>query len=72
MPTPIYCPRCDSQGSVQHVTIRALALDLWLCDECDATWRAPEAISSSSFEDYETLARSLGVSGLRGELKVHS
>jgi hypothetical protein len=71
MKSPIICPRCDGQGHVFHVTVRATALDFWLCDECDATWRSLEAISKANFEDYETLAKSLGISQLWDELELH-
>ena len=71
MADPIICPRC-AHGHVLYVTIRPLLLDLWLCDECDATWRNSDSISVSTWEDYETLAKSLGVSPLWDKLEVHS
>lgn len=48
------CPVCKS-GEIERVTIRCSGLVLYVCEECEATWRRPERIGvdrTALFSDY--------------------
>ena len=62
------CPRCDGQGMVIKASIFDTNIVLYVCDECDATWRDGEVVSSVNFKDFSTLMNSLGYKGLWSEL----
>ncbi|ALI04842.1 hypothetical protein AO353_28725 [Pseudomonas fluorescens] len=65
---PIQCQRCG-QGSVLAMRIRSTHILLWVCEECEATWKRQEEVNIGKFEDYGTLMMSIGRSPLWSELK---
>jgi len=65
---PIQCQRCG-QGSVRAMRIRSTHILLWVCEECEATWKSQEEVNVGKFEDYGTLMMSIGRSPLWSELK---
>ncbi|CEL31312.1 hypothetical protein DEU51_11525 [Pseudomonas jessenii] len=64
---PVECKRCG-QGSVQAMRIRSTNILLWVCEECEATWKRQEEVNVGKFEDYGTLMRGIGRSILWSEL----
>ena len=65
---PIECQRCR-QGSVQAMRIRSTHILLWVCDECEATWKSKDKVNIDQFEDYGTLMMGIGRSPLWSELE---
>jgi hypothetical protein len=56
----IECPRCH-QGWVKQVHIGLLNRDVFLCDECEATWFCPTSIEFATFVDLSTFLERLGI-----------
>nr|WP_263273125.1 hypothetical protein [Pseudomonas sp. YeP6b] len=44
--------------------VRSTQRLLWVCEECDATWKRQADVNVSQFEDYATLMAAMGHSGL--------
>ncbi|OZO04960.1 hypothetical protein B7453_08435 [Pseudomonas sp. IB20] len=59
----IECQRCG-QGYVRAMRVRSTQRLLWVCEECDATWKRQADVNVSQFEDYATLMAAMGHSGL--------
>ena len=66
------CPRCDGQGKVLRVKVKANNLCLRLCDECDAVWPITVEMNLSSFQDFSTYMNSIGLGGLWSEIEILS
>lgn len=64
----IECERCD-QGSIQAMRIRTTNVLLWVCDECESTWKSKDKVNIDKFEDYGTLMMKIGRSPLWSELE---
>jgi transcription elongation factor Elf1 len=64
----VQCPRCN-QGSVLTMKVHANGLILYVCDECEATWRNVQAIGPQGFVDYGTLMNELGLLPLWSQLE---
>lgn len=62
------CPRC-SQGLVRAMRIRTTQTLLWVCEECEATWKSQDAVGNAEFLDYGTLMESKGLKPLWSELE---
>lgn len=63
------CPRCE-QDEIVEARIKANGRIIYICPECDATWFSRSEISSSTFLDYGTYMKSIGLSQLWDELEV--
>lgn len=50
------CPVCD-QGRLRQVTIQPLAINGWLCTECEAFWQASMLPTQESFIQLGYIAR---------------
>ncbi len=61
MKEEITCPRCDSNGLINHIRINKLNLEGYLCDECEAFWLEKDKISASSFEQFGIFMESKGL-----------
>ena len=66
------CPRCDGQGFVLKARIIKTNEIIFVCDECDATWFAPEVIYSQPWVDLGTYMEGKGISPTGKELEVLS
>lgn len=67
----MWCPRCN-QGYIREVRINALALDGFLCEECDALWLRRSDIGPSNFVDFSTFMEARGLKGLWSEVTERS
>ncbi|MDR7283437.1 ribosomal protein L37AE/L43A [Pseudomonas corrugata] len=65
---PIECQRCR-QGSVLAMRIRSTLILLWVCDECEATWKSKDKVNIDQFEDYGALMMTIERSPLWSELE---
>lgn len=50
----VVCPRCDGNGLVYKAKIVDLDVFLYICDECDASWKDEKKISKETFQDLST------------------
>lgn len=64
----IECERCH-QGLIQAMRIRTTNVLLWVCDECESTWKSKDKVNIDKFEDYGTLMIKIGRSPLWSELE---
>lgn len=64
----IECKRCY-QGSIQAMRIRTTNVLLWVCDECESTWKSKDKVNIDKFEDYGALMMEIGRSPLWSELE---
>ncbi len=55
------CPRCDGQGIVLRVRLKSTGQMLFMCDECNALWKAVEEIRHPGWEDFNTYMRARGL-----------
>lgn len=49
--------------------VHSTGLLLWICGECEATWRNEKSINGKAFEDFGTLMEYLGLEPLWSELE---
>lgn len=63
------CPRCK-QGDIVEATVKAIEKDIYVCQECEATWFTPHEISVTSFVDFGTYMEEIGLSPLWDELNI--
>jgi len=49
--------------------IRSRKISLWVCEECEATWKSQVEVNVSKFEDYGTLMAGIRRSPLWSELE---
>lgn len=42
------CPRCE-QGDIAKTQIKNAGKEIYVCEECEATWFSKEAISATPF-----------------------
>lgn len=61
------CPRCE-QGAVLAMTINSRCINLWVCEECEATWFSVSDIGIERFHDLGTELEALGLPPLWSEL----
>ena len=54
------CPRCNGNGTIYKVIVVDLHLELYVCDECEASWKDRNLISVESFEDFSTFLEKNG------------
>ncbi|MEK4500020.1 3'-5' exonuclease [Bacillus sp. FSL R12-0069] len=45
----VVCPRCDGNGLIFKARIGNSQSLVYICDECDATWKDAETIKLSNF-----------------------
>jgi transposase-like protein len=50
----VVCPRCDGNGLIYKARIVDLGINLYTCDECDATWEDSKNIRIETFQDLQT------------------
>jgi len=62
------CPRCEGQGLINKAKVKGLEIEIYVCDECEATWLKGETLSVKGFQDFGTFMKSLGLKGLWSEL----
>jgi Zn-finger protein len=48
------CPRCQ-EGRVGAYVVSGTAERVWVCDECEATWRSSD-LGSTEFEQLQSFA----------------
>ncbi len=53
------CPRCDGQGKINKATLHD-GVELFICDECDASWKTREDIGQTKWFDLVTYLESCG------------
>lgn len=63
------CPRC-SQGKTVKAKIKKSGQTLFVCQECEATWFARDAISAEIFIDFGTYMEDIGLAPLWEELVI--
>jgi ribosomal protein L37AE/L43A len=49
--------------------VRSTKISLWVCEECEATWKSPAEVNVTEFEDYGTLMVGIGRKPLWSELE---
>lgn len=64
----IACQRCG-QGYVRAMRVRSTQISLWVCEECEATWKIQADVNVNKFEDYGTIMAGIERSGLWSELE---
>lgn len=65
------CPRCDGQGEVEKVRVKADGDILYLCDECDAVWFSIESIvDGERWLDFGTYMKTKGLTGTWDEIEL--
>lgn len=64
----VECGRCG-QGYVRAMRVRSTKISLWVCEECEATWKSQAEVNVSKFEDYGTLMVGIGCTPLWSELE---
>ncbi len=55
------CPRCDGQGNVYQAIISDTEEILYICDECEASWKDIINIQFESFIDLTHYLKSKGI-----------
>lgn len=56
----VECPRCEGSGLIYKTLLWPLNKEVFVCDECDATWLSPEEIESGFFQDFTSYVCSEG------------
>lgn len=56
------CPRCDGQGTVGEAKLKGVDDTVFVCDECDAMWRAVEEVGHLPWDDFATAMSLHGIS----------
>ena len=64
----VECQRFD-QGYIRAMRVRSTKISLWVCEECEATWKSPAEVNVTEFEDYGTLMVGIGRKPLWSELE---
>ena len=64
------CPRCDGQGVILRIRVPELNIELYLCDECDATWLTKEAIGVEKFVDFQTYMNTFGIKSAWSKMEI--
>jgi len=54
-----WCPRCD-HGWVGHFIVRDRAVELFVCGDCEATWRSSADIDPATFRDLSDVLVEIG------------
>jgi transposase-like protein len=65
----MWCPRCN-QGKVVKAKIIKNGNNLFICEECDATWKNKEQLEDNQFEDFSLYMESIGLRGVWSELEI--
>ncbi|WP_089400511.1 zf-TFIIB domain-containing protein [Noviherbaspirillum humi] len=63
------CPRCE-QGDIVKAQIKKNGEEIFVCQECEATWFALKEIGVSPFTDFSAYMEGLGLCPLWDELIV--
>ena len=64
------CPRCE-QGWVFAALIKSRSQQIWICQECEAVWFDPGAVTHpGNWIDYTTYMESIGLTPLWSELEL--
>ena len=63
------CPRC-AQGDISKARINKTSQDIYVCQECEATWFSSADIGVVPFVDFGTYMVSLKLSPLWNELNI--
>jgi hypothetical protein len=63
------CPRCE-QGDIAKAQIKKTGKDIFVCQECEATWLTLSDIGKSPFVDFGTYMEKIGLSPLWDELTI--
>lgn len=63
-----WCPRCD-QGWVVNAVVRHDSTPIWICEECDATWLAAEAIGNKVWTDFSEYMKGKALPGTWDQLE---
>jgi hypothetical protein len=63
------CPRCE-QGEITKAKIRKTGKDIYVCQECEATWFSKEEIGLIPFVDFGTYMEANGFAPLWDELSI--
>ena len=56
----IVCPRCDGNGLVYKSRVVELDLIIYICDECEASWKNEE-LYLNEFQDLSTFLQDKGL-----------
>lgn len=64
------CPRCDGQGVILRVRVPELNAQLFLCDECDATWHTQDAVGVEMHVDFQTYMDTLGIKSAWSKIEI--
>ena len=64
------CSRCE-QGDIAKVKIKKTGQEIFVCQECEATWFSIKDIGLSSFKDFGTYMEEIGLLPLWDELIIH-
>jgi ribosomal protein L37AE/L43A len=63
------CPRC-AQGDIAVAQIKKTGQDIYVCQECEATWFSSTDIGVMPFVDFGTYMEKLDLSPLWDELNI--
>ena len=63
------CPRCE-QGDIAKAQIKKTGKDVYVCQECEATWFTLNEIGVAPFVDFGTYMEEVGLSPLWDELNI--
>ena len=65
----MWCPRCD-QGKVVKAKICKNDNNIFICEECDATWKNKNEFDDNKFEDFSVYMEAIGLKGHWSELEI--
>jgi len=68
--TKTWCPRCN-QGWIVSAKIKKTKEQLFVCEECDATWLSLNNIGKEKWLDFGSFMESKQLPALWTELDVH-
>lgn len=63
------CPRC-AQGDITKAQIKKTGQDIYVCQECEATWFALTDIGVAPFVDFGTYMEGIELAPLWDELNI--
>ncbi|MFZ6640194.1 hypothetical protein ACO0LL_10665 [Undibacterium sp. TC4M20W] len=63
------CPRCE-QGDVAKAQINKTGKDIYVCQECEASWFTLHDIGVAPFTDFGTYMEEIGLFPLWNELNI--
>lgn len=63
----VYCPLCEGNGLIYKATIKVTGNVIYICDECDLTWKTADIFIDNCYT-FEEIMSDLGKKALWSEL----